>query len=366
MRILDKTLIKELSATFFAVLIVLLLIAFGTEATKLLAMAVEGKLPASVVVQVLFLKIPAALEILLPLVALISVLLAFGRMYQDQEMVVLQSCGISGGYFKKLVTWFFLPLVIFAAWITLYVTPWSYQTERELIREAQEISPVAGLIPGKFNVLPNGAGVLYAKDIDARGRMKDVWIQYGERETPWVLVAEKGRFIQQQSQIVLRLESGWSYRGLGSEQAGLQVQTFKRFEGALPALSVAAGKPGKFEASTAELWQSDRPEDQAILQWRLVTPFGLLVFGLLGLKLSKTNPREGRFAKLFIALVAYIVYNQLLVYGQDLIKEGIWPGWVGLWPIPILYLLWALWQKTIPMPERTSVNGSLSLQGSEK
>ncbi|MBF6057252.1 LPS export ABC transporter permease LptF [Thiomicrorhabdus sp. HH1] len=358
---------KELSATFLAVLIVLLLIAFGTEATKLLAMAVEGKLPASVVLQVLFLKIPAALEILLPLVALISVLLVFGRMYQDQEMVVLQSCGISSGYFKKLVAWFFIPLVIFTAWITLYVTPWSYQTERELIREAQEISPVAGLIPGKFNVLPNAAGVLYAKTIDAKGGMKGVWIQYGDEEIPWVLVAEKGRFIQQQNQIILRLESGWSYRGLGSDTDELQVQTFSRFESVLPALSIAAAKPSKFEAATSELWHSDHLQDQATLQWRLVTPVGLLVFGLLGLKLSKSNPREGRFAKLFVALVAYIVYNQLLVYGQDLMKEGAWPNWIGLWPIPALYLVWALWQKTIPMPEVSALQRKgLSFGGSSK
>nr|WP_232023405.1 LptF/LptG family permease [Thiomicrorhabdus aquaedulcis] len=62
MRILDKYLLKELLATFFAVLTVLLLITFGTEATKLLALAVQGKLPASVVMQVLLLKIPPRLR----------------------------------------------------------------------------------------------------------------------------------------------------------------------------------------------------------------------------------------------------------------------------------------------------------------
>jgi lipopolysaccharide export system permease protein len=57
LRILDKYLYMELLKTFFAVLTVLLLITFGSEATKLLAMAVEGKIPSSLVLQVLLLKI---------------------------------------------------------------------------------------------------------------------------------------------------------------------------------------------------------------------------------------------------------------------------------------------------------------------
>jgi len=143
LRILNKYLYKELYSTFFAVLAVLLLITFGTEATKLLAIAVEGKIPASILFQVLLLKIPPALEIILPLVALLSVMLAMGRLYQDQEMVVLNSCGISPHYFQKRVLWFLLPLAVLTGWISLVVTPWSFQQERALISQAQATSPLA-------------------------------------------------------------------------------------------------------------------------------------------------------------------------------------------------------------------------------
>jgi lipopolysaccharide export system permease protein len=90
------------------------------------------------------------------------------------------------------------------------------------------------------------------------------------------------------------------------------------------------------------LWASDSLEHQALLQWRLVTPFGVLVLGLIGLKMSRTGPRQGRFAKVFFALVLYIIYNQLLMVGRDGLTEGSWPVSVGLWPVPLLFLILAL------------------------
>jgi len=58
--------------------------------------------------------------------------------------------------------------------------------------------------------------------------------------------------------------------------------------------------------------------------------------------MSRSGPREGRFAKLFFALVLYILYNQLLVVGRDGISNGGWPAWIGLWPVPVLFMWLAL------------------------
>lgn len=341
MRILDKYILKELSLTFLAVLIVLLLITFGSEATKLLADAMQGKIPASVVLQVLLLKIPPALEIILPLVALLGVMLAVGRLYQDQEMIVLNSCAVTPRYFKKVVFVFLIPVALMTAWISLVVTPWSYQQERLLISQAKIVSPITGLAPGRFNSLPNNNGVLYAKSIDENGAMDSIWLKYQSKEDDIVLVAPVGRFEWINNQVVLVLENGHSYRNLHGNN-DVVVQEYARFEGALPELTQDAQRPKILEKPTTELWHSTDLKDQALLQWRLVTPFGILVLGLLGLKMSKTGPREGRFAKLFLALVMYIVYNQVLVIGRDGISNGGWPVWLGLWPIPILFMWFAL------------------------
>ncbi len=341
LRILDKYIFKELTFTFIAVLLVLLLITFGSEATKLLADAMKGEVPASVVLQLLLLKIPAALEIILPLVALLAIMLAVGRLYQDQEMVVMNSCAISPVYFKKITFAFLLPVALLTTWISLFLTPWSYQQEREIISQAQTISPVAGLVAGKFNPLPNNQGVLYAKSINEQGKMRSIWLKYQSKENDLVLVAPKGQFEWINNRVVLVLEEGFSYRGLHGQEE-VTVQKYARFEGYLPELTPAKLRAKLFEKPTFELIGSTDLKEQAMLQWRLVTPLGIIVLGLLGLKMSKTGPREGRFARIFFALVLYILYNQLLVVGRDGISNGGWPVWLGLWPVPVLFAWFAL------------------------
>ena len=89
----------------------------------------------------------------------------------------------------------------------------------------------------------------------------------------------------------------------------------------MPELTPAKLRIRLFEKPTFELVGSTDLKEQAMLQWRLVTPLGIIVLGLLGLKMSKTGPREGRFVKIFFALVLYILYNQLLVVGRGGISE---------------------------------------------
>jgi lipopolysaccharide export system permease protein len=348
LRILDKYLLKELSLTFIAVLTVLLLITFGSEATRLLAEAMQGKVPSELVFKLLLLKIPPALEIILPLVALLAVILAFGRLYQDQEMVVLQSSAIAPQYFKKMVVVFLLPIVLLMVWISMLVSPWTYQQERILLTDAQQISPVSGLVAGKFNTLPNNQGVLYSKEIRADGTMESVWIKLLSAETDLILSAPIGRFEWIEQRVVLVLEDGYSYQGLSSDlvtgSRSVSVQKFAVFRGVLPELTPTKAKTKKFEKPTVELWGSDDLKDQAMLQWRIATPIGILILGLIGLKMSRTGPRQGRFAKIFLALVLYIVFNQLLIVGREAIENGNLPVAVGLWPILLLFAVFAFFE----------------------
>lgn len=339
MRILDKYLYKELYATFFAVLAVLLLITFGTETTRLLAEAVKSEIPSSVVFQIILYKIPPALEIILPLVAILSVMLAIGRLYQDHEMVVLRSCGVAERYFQKRVFWFLLPVAIFTAWITLSVTPWSLQQEREIISKAQMTSPLAALTAGKFNELPNGKGTFFAKHIRQDKTMDDIWLQLTDNNL--TLIAPTGRFEWIDKKLVLVLYNGVSYQGLEQSES-LSVRKFQRFEAFLPEVQIKPRHRRKAEYSTLELWHSAEIKQQVMLQWRIMIPFSILVLGLLALKLSKSKPREGRFAKLFIALVMYVVFNQILVTNKDMLIDEKIPLFIGLWVVPLLFILYAL------------------------
>lgn len=346
MRILDKYIYKELYSTFFAVLAVLLLITFGTEVTRLLAEAVRAEIPPSVVFEVVLYKIPPALEIILPLVALLSVMLAIGRLYQDQEMAVLSSCGVDENYFKKRVFWFLLPLSLLTAWITLFVTPWSFQQERETISKAQMATPISAVSPGKFNELPNNKGVFYAKKINADKTMEQLWVKLKDQGTELIILAPTGKFEWVGDKLVMILFNGTSYQGLEKGQE-LIVRKFERFEGYLPQIKAKPLSKKRLEFSSYSLWESEDREQQALLQWRIIVPFSIIVLGLLGLKMSKTKPREGRFSKIFLALILYVMFNQMLVANKGMLEDGDIPMIIGLWVMPLLFLIYALRKNTV-------------------
>ena len=284
-------------------------------------------------------------------------MLAVGRLYQDHEMVILSSCGVSPRYFQKVMFWFLLPIALFTAWVTLYVTPWSYEKERSLILEAQTSAPFAGLIAGKFNTLPGKKGVLYARKIESSGAMLDIWIEFNQNGNEQVLMAPLGRFEWIDERLALVLENGKSYQGLGTSQSDLTVQHFERFEGYLPELEASVNQKDKgIGTPTAVLFESQRIEDQVLLQWRLLIPVSVIAFGLLGLKLSKTQPRQGRFAKLFLGIVLFMIYSQLLVVVRKATLSGSIPIEVAFWPIPLMLIIYTLWQPRIKHSKSQPIN----------
>ena len=51
---------------------------------------------------------------------------------------------------------------------------------------------------------------------------------------------------------------------------------------------------------------------------------------LLAVPLSKTNPREGRYNRVAIAVVFYMVYSNLLGAGRVWLEQGVIPEWLGM------------------------------------
>ena len=105
---------------------------------------------------------------------------------------------------------------------------------------------------------------------------------------------------------------------------------------------------------TLELIGSDSVEHQAAFHWRMSVPFLVLVVSLLAVPLSKTNPRQGRFAKMFPAILAYVIYVVLLKAARGALEEGKMPIELGLWPVHCLFLLIGLGALSWPILKQRS------------
>ena len=147
------------------------------------------------------------------------------------------------------------------------------------------------------------------------------------------LEGDAGRF--------LVLEDGFRAEGVPG-QADWRVMRFERNEVRLPDVEVEEERAGRLTASLPELFAMPGAEARAELHWRLAAPLSLLVLMALALPLSRQAPRQGRYGKLVLGVVLYLVYVNLLSLGRLWIGQERIPAQFGLWWIhlPMLWLVW--------------------------
>jgi lipopolysaccharide export system permease protein len=82
---------------------------------------------------------------------------------------------------------------------------------------------------------------------------------------------------------------------------------------------------------TYALLGSTDPEKRAELHWRLALPVMCLVLTLVAVPLSRLRPRQGRYARVWLAIMVYFVYSNLISAGKVWLAHGTTPEILGLW-----------------------------------
>jgi lipopolysaccharide export system permease protein len=91
---LDRYLSSEIARSVMAALVVLSMVSLGGLFADLLGLMSRGKVPPSLLMSQLGLRMIRYLPLILPLALLLGYLMALGRLYRDSEMYVLAALGV--------------------------------------------------------------------------------------------------------------------------------------------------------------------------------------------------------------------------------------------------------------------------------
>lgn len=339
--IIERYLIRETLQNFAAVIAVLLLIYMSNRFVRFLAEAAAGDLDSGVIVELLLLKLAANTVLLLPLSLYIGALLALGRLYRDSEVVAMHAGGIGLGVLMRSVTVLGLVFVVVTGVMSLYVAPLASERAETLTRQARTDSEVTGLYPGRFKEFSDGDQIVYAQDISAsRKRLNTVFVQV-RRDAELDIVHARSATHQVDSDTGDRfmvLRDGHRYEGAPGdadyvvhqfEEHGVrirkreQVSTYRRLE----------------VLSMAELLAGGSHTHAAELLWRVSVPISALVLVLLAVPLAKTSPRTGKYGRLFVAVLVYFIYSNLMSISQKAVERGELAPWLGIWPVHVAMLV---------------------------
>lgn len=349
MRILDRYLVKEMLITWLAVLLVLLVIMIANVLARSLSGVTDGAIGAETLFILVGIKSISLLVTLIPLALYLGILLAHGRFYRDNEMAVMQACGVGWMDLLRPTAVVGVLGVLFIGLLTVFASPWSARYEEVLQQEIREQSALALLSPGRFISSSDGGVVLFVgQGNDERTQFGDVFMyRSSESRQPAVDSARLATYQRDETtgNEYLVLSDGQTSIGQAGE-ADFTVTDFAR-QGVLRPQGDGDAPRLKLKGkSFSQLVGSADTADQAELQWRLSIPLAALLLALLAVPLSHTSPREGRFGKIGLAILVYIPYANLLVLMRKWIAAGAVPAWVGLWPIHLLVAVLTIWLLT--------------------
>ncbi|WP_210560145.1 LPS export ABC transporter permease LptF [Psychrosphaera aestuarii] len=337
--IILRYLTAEIFKSQFAVFIVLMSIFMSQTFVRILADATEGKIPGYLVASIIGLRFPQLAAIILPLSVFLGVMLAYGRLYADQEMSVLKACGVSEWYVARVALLFATIMAIIGGSITLYFSPISAEYEYQVRENAAAEGVLSTLTAGRFHKAGKGDSVVFVQEIERRNsEMKKVFVaQANEDGVESVVFAQTGRLQDLPSgQQDLILSAGHRYNF--DENSDLQRLNFSQYQILMEEQAVERRSRNLAAQSTLELVNSKDVESQAEFQWRLAIPLTIPILALIAVPLSSVNPRQGRFGKILPGLVIFFSYYILLLLAKSALEDGKIPLSVGLWWIHIIGL----------------------------
>ena len=140
----------------------------------------------------------------------------------------------------------------------------------------------------------------------------------------------------------LVMQNGRRYEGTPNT-AEYSITEFERYAIRIQPAEVQQEPPNTQSRSSMELLNEHSLDGNAELQWRMAIPISAFVLILLAIPLSFVDPRSGRSANLMLALLIYIVYNNLLSIMQAWLTQGKISPIIGLWPVHTFFLLLTFW-----------------------
>jgi len=344
--IIFRYLSRDLLITSLAVSAVLLTIFLSGKFSDYLDDAAQGKLAVDVLFTIIAYRMPNLLELILPLGFYLAILLAYGRMYIESEMVVLSATGMSQWQLVRITM---LPAAFVAmvvAAFSFWLSPLGAQLTEKTLAEQRNRSEFESLQEGRFQAIGQGRIMTYIEQVsDNNKQLEKVFVAQQDGQTnSTIIVAETGEqaYIEDYGQRYLVLHSGHLYEGRPGTSE-FKITKFDEWGRYLPPTTSEAEFESEADAkTTAQLFAADDVDSAAALQWRISMPLMVLIATLLAVPLSKTNPRQGRYLKMLPAILIYIFYLVFLINARKAIADGDLPVWLGVWVVHIPFLLIAL------------------------
>jgi LPS export ABC transporter permease LptG/LPS export ABC transporter permease LptF len=334
-RTLDRYVLREiLPPVLLALLIFTFLLVLPPMMDQLENLLAKG-ITWSTAAHILWLLVPQALGLTIPMALLVGILIGLGRMSGDRESVALLACGVSPYRLLRPIGVLAAVGAVATAYVMIVAIPSSNQTFREITFQLVSQSVESEIQPRVFYQDFPG-WVLYAReepDPGQPGWKRLVVANTARTGETTIFLAARGRVVVDRNKrtVELVLENGSQYQVRPTGEA-----TTFRFtdrltqlldpDSVFPKINVAPGLNEKTitqlrhdAAAKVKNGLSPHPEVIAIQQ-KFSFPVACLVFAVIGLALGLTVAREGKLAGFVVGIIVIFAYYIVMFLSESLTK----------------------------------------------
>ena len=350
---LHKYVFGEMWPTFLASLFVFGLVMVATKMLSVTEWVVNQGVHPGQIIELVFYLLPNIILIALPAASLMAVLIAFIRLSGHNEIIAINSSGIS--LYQMLPPVLVLSFISFlmASLIAVFGVPWGNRSFKDLIFEVIESKTDLGIKERVFLDL-FGDVVFYINSVSTKERiMKDIFVvDRRDKSFTNTIVAKEGRILKhpKSRMITLHFKDGTIFM-VAKEFDSARTVRFNTYDlnvGLNDFMhSLASRKRSHKEMFIQELVHNinttpkkgvKRNEMIIELLERFAIPLSVFFMGLIGVPLGAQLRSRIRSFGVVLSLTIFLIYYMFFIGVRSLCETGTINPYIGMW-IPDLFLL---------------------------
>jgi lipopolysaccharide export system permease protein len=354
-RIIDRYVAAEVIGPFVMGVGLLTFALVTGKLLKLTEMVVNHGVGLGQVMSLIGYIMPAFLELTFPMAVLLGVLLGFGRMSGDRELIAARACGIS--LYRLAIPVLAVALVVYAmaSWFAFSVRPWANSNLQAELYRLTRTRSTAGLKEKIFDSSFPGL-VLYVDHISSdNGSLQGVLISDARsNEQQNTIIAQHGIIVPDENNqtITLRLFDG-SIFGVDPSTNKSHITSFLIYDlNVEPQSGLIEDSQQPEEMTYQELRgvigkarAAHQPDHmaEAEMAGKFTVPLATLLFALLGVPLGLKPARGGQSERFGVAISLFFLYYMLMRLGRTLAERGMLNALAAMAIPDLVFLGLAVW-----------------------
>jgi len=346
-KVFDRYIIKEISISFFILLLIAISVMTSGNMIKLSEFIINKGVSFGVVFKLMMYLTPYIISFCVPISFLIAVLFTYNRLSIDNEITALKASGISFYKIISPVIYLSITISVISFYFNNNIVPeFSFKMRNLLINIGYE-KPEALIEPGKFINFFNNY-IFYFKSMEG-SELKNITIfDMTNPKTVRTITAESGKIEKNTKSgvLILKLFNGAAEEPDGTKFYKLKFKIFpiilkmNNETRLIKSKSKSLGEMNLKELK-AEIAQTDKTgEDlndlKAEYHRKIAFSFASFFIVLIGLPLALFSKKKEKTASFGIALILIVAYYLLLTLGEVIAEQGLIYPVIAMWMPNIL------------------------------